>query len=174
MKRLLTIVCSLGLAAAIACSAWAQGGGRGKSTVTVGSAQISVEYGKPALRGRTIQDMLGQLPAGGFWRLGANKSTTFSTTADLDFGGTTVPKGEYSLWAQKQADNSWKLVFNSQHGQWGTDHDPSKDLVSVPLTQEKAPTSAEQVTINLAQEGSGGKITIQWGDLQLSTTFTAK
>lgn len=174
MRRLLTIVCALGLGAAITYSAWAQGGARGKSTATVGSAQVSVEYGRPALKGRTIQDMLGQLQAGGFWRLGANQSTTFSTSADLDFGGTTVPKGVYSLWAQKQSDNSWKLVFNTQHGQWGTDHDPSKDLVSVPLTQEKASNSAEQVTINLEKEGTGGKITVQWGDLQLSTTFMAK
>ncbi|HXJ96493.1 MAG TPA: DUF2911 domain-containing protein [Terriglobia bacterium] len=174
MRRLLTIVCALGFVAAISCSAFAQGGARGKSKVTVGSAQVSVDYGRPALKGRSIQSMLGELPTGGFWRLGANQSTTFSTSADLDFGGTTVPKGEYSLWAQKQADNSWKLVFNSQHGQWGTDHDPSKDLVSVPLTQGKTSTPAEEVTINLAQEGSGGKITIQWGDLELSTTFAAK
>jgi len=174
MKRFLTVVCALGLFALISCSAFAQGGARGKADVTVGSAKVSVEYGRPALKGRTIQDMLGQLPAGGFWRLGSNKSTTFSTSADLDFGGTTVPKGEYSLWAQKQADNSWKLVFNSQHGQWGTDHDPAKDAVSVPLTEGKLSTPAEQVTINLAQEGSGGKITIQWGDLELSATFAAK
>jgi len=174
MKRILTVVCTLGLFAVISCSAFAQGGARGKANVTVGSAQVSVEYGRPALKGRTIQEMLGQLPAGGFWRLGANKSTTFSTSADLDFGGTAVPKGEYSLWAQKQADNSWKLVFNSQHGQWGTDHDPSKDVASVPLMQGKASTAADEVTINLAQGGSGGKITIQWGDLELSTAFAAK
>ena len=173
MKRLLTIVFALSVAAAISCSAFAQGG-RGKGNITVGSAQVSVEYGRPALKGRGIQDMLGQLPAGGFWRLGSNKSTTFSTSADLDFGGTTVPKGEYSLWAQKQADGSWKLVFNSQHGQWGTDHDPSKDVVSVPLTQGKASSAAEEVTINLGQAGSGAKLTIEWGDLELSTTFAAK
>lgn len=173
MKKLLTIVCALGLGAAISCSAWAQGG-RGKATATIGSANVSIDYGRPALRGRSIQDMLGQLPEGGFWRLGANQSTTFTTGADLDFGGTTVSKGVYSLWAQKQSDNSWKLVFNTQHGQWGTDHDPSKDLVKVPLTQGKASSPAEQVTINVQQEGTGGKLTIEWGDLQLSTTFTAK
>jgi len=174
MKRLLTIVLAFGLVGAISSIALAQGGARGKASATIGSAQVSIEYGRPALRGRTLQDMLGQLPEGGFWRLGSNKSTTFSTSADLDFGGTAVPKGEYSLWAQKQADGTWKLVFNTQHGQWGTDHDPSKDLVKVPLTQEKTSSPAEQVTINVEKEGSGGKVTIQWGDLQLTTTFTAK
>ena len=114
MRRLSRIVFALGLLGAICCTARAQGGARGKATATIGSAQVSIDYGRPALRGRTIQDMLGQLPEGGFWRLGSNKSTTFSTSADLDFGGTTVPKGDYSLWAQKQADNSWKLVFNTQ------------------------------------------------------------
>ena len=60
--------------------------------------------------------MLSRVEAGGVWRLGANKSTTFKTSADLAFGDVTVPKGEYSLWARREADNTWKLVFNKQHG----------------------------------------------------------
>ena len=82
-----------------------------------------------------------------------------------------VPAGTYSLWARKEADNSWKLVFNTQHGQWGTQHDASKDLVAVPLTESKASDSAEQVTIDLAKADNGGSITILWGDMKLSTNF---
>ena len=176
MKAVLTIFCSLGLAAAVAGQALAQGG-RGKAELTVGSAKVSVDYGRPSLHGRTVDSMLAELPNGptpNFWRLGANQSTTFSTTGDLDFGGTTVPKGEYSLWAHHEADNSWKLVFNTQHGQWGTSHNASKDLVSVPLSESKADTSVDRVTISLQQHGDGGEIKIEWGDLVLSSDFTAK
>lgn len=173
MKRVLTIVCALGFSAALAGTALAQNNPRGKADATVGSAKVSVDYGRPALKGRNVEDMLGKLGAGEVWRLGADKSTTFTTTADLDFGGTTVSKGEYSLWARKESDGSWKLVFNSQHGQWGTDHDASKDVYAVPLKQEKE-SSADTVTIKLENESGGGEISIAWGDLELSTNFTAK
>jgi len=143
---------------------------RGTADLTLNGKKISVEYGRPSLGGRTVNELLAQVPADG-WRLGADKSTTFSTTGDLMFGNVKVPKGEYSLWAQKQADGSWKLVFNKQHGQWGTNHDPSQDLVSVPLKTEKESKPAEQVTITLEEEHGGGEISIQWGDLELSTTF---
>lgn len=174
MKRLLTIVCALGFSAALAAPVFGQNNPRGTAKVTVGDASVTVEYGRPGLKGRNVEDMLGRVGAGEVWRLGADKSTTFTTTSDLDFSGTTVPKGEYSLWAQKQADNSWKLVFNSQHGQWGTDHDASKDAVSVPLKQEKESKTADKVTIGLENENNAGEISIAWGDLELSTNFSAK
>ncbi len=174
MKQLLTLLCALGLGAAFAAPAMAQGNPRGTSSVALGSTKVTIEYGRPSLKGRNVNDLLGQLPAGQVWRLGADKSTTFTTAGDLDFSGTTVPKGEYSLWARKESDNSWKLVFNSQHGQWGTDHDASKDAVAVDLKQEKASSSDAEVTIKLEKEGDGGEFTVQWGDLELSTNFTAK
>jgi hypothetical protein len=86
----------------------------------------------------------------------------------------TVPNGQYSLWAEREADNSWKLVFNKQHGQWGTQHDTSQDLASVPLKETKASNSAEMVTISLTKEGTGGGIAIQWGDMKLTASFKVK
>jgi hypothetical protein len=174
MKRFLTMLCALGLIAASAGPASAQGNPRGKASLTLGNANVTVEYGRPSLKGRSVSDLLNQISGGQDWRLGADKSTTFTTTGDLDFGGTTVSKGEYSLWAQKQADNSWKLVFNSQHGQWGTDHDASKDVASVPMKQEKGTKPADQVTISLEKEGTGGELSVAWGDLELTANFTAK
>jgi hypothetical protein len=85
-----------------------------------------------------------------------------------------VPAGEYSLWMQKQADNSWKLVFNKQHGQWGTQHDAAQDLVSAPLKQSQPAESAEMVTITLAEAGEVGVISIEWGTMKVTASFTAK
>jgi hypothetical protein len=174
MKRFVIILGALAFSAALTGSALAQGNPRGKAALTLGSANVTIDYGRPSLKGRNVNDLLKQISAGEVWRVGADKSTTFTTTSDLDFSGTTVPKGTYSLWAQKQADNSWKLVFNSQHGQWGTDHDASKDAVSVPLKQETESKPAEEVTITLENESNAGEISIAWGDLELSANFTAK
>ncbi|MGO8736856.1 MAG: DUF2911 domain-containing protein [Terriglobia bacterium] len=174
MKRLLIAVLAMVAIVVVAQGAFAQGNPRGTAKINVGGKTVSVDYGRPSLKGRSADELLQQLKPGDFWRLGADKSTTFSTTADLQFGDVAVPNGEYSLWAAREADNSWKLVFNKQHGQWGTQHDASQDLASVPLEQTKASNPAEMVTISLAKQGAGGSIAIQWGDMKLRTSFKVK
>ena len=174
MKRFLIAVLAMAVIGVVVVSGLAQGNPRGTAKISVGSKTISVEYGRPSLKSRSVADLLAQLKPGDFWRLGADKSTTFSTTADLQFADVTVPNGQYSLWAEREADNSWKLVFNKQHGQWGMQHDASLDLVSVPLKEIKASKSVEMVTINLTMVGTGGVIAIQWGDMELSAYFKAK
>jgi len=173
MKRVLMVVSGLAIFAALAGFALAQGHPRDTAKLTLSGKTISVEYGRPELKGRSVSDLLGGLMPGGFWRLGADKSTTFSTGVDLAFSDVTVPQGEYSLWAQHVADG-WKLVFNKQHGQWGTRHDAAQDFASVPLKESKASQPEEMVTIKLAKEGDGGVLTIQWGEMKLSTNFAAK
>lgn len=173
MKRLFTAMLGFAISTALAGSALAQANPRGTAKIMVDGKAVSAEYGRPALKGRTAEQLLDQLKPGEVWRLGADKSTTFSTATDLAFGDVTVPKGEYSLWARKEADNAWKLVFNKQHGQWGTDHDAAQDLAAVPLKQEKEKT-AEQVTISFEEERGAYELSIQWGDIELSTYFKAK
>jgi len=174
MKRFLIAVLAMAVSGVVAENGLGQRNPRETAKISVGSKTISVEYGRPSLKGRSAGDLLQQLKPGDFWRLGADKSTTFSTAADLQFGDVTVPNGEYSLWAEREADNSWKLVFNKQHGQWGTQHDASQDVASVPLKETKASNPAEMVTITLTKEGAGAGITIQWGDMKLTASFKAK
>ena len=174
MKRLLTEICTLAMMTALGGTAWAQRNPRGTAALTLNGKKVSIEFGRPSLKGRTAQALLDGLKVGGKpWRLGADKSTTFSTEGDLDFNGVTVPAGQYSLWVRKTADNAFGLVFNKQTGQWGTEYDGSKDLVTVPLKQEKE-SGAEELLIGLENEAGGGEITIHWGDLELASTFKAK
>ena len=172
----LKVLGGLGLAMLVvtAQAAFAQRNPRGSSKLALNGKEVSVEYGRPSLKGRSVEEMLNSLKPGAVWRLGADTSTTFSTATDLVFGDATVPAGEYSLWARKEAGGGWKLVFNKQHGQWGTQHDAAQDLVAVPLNQTKAAKPAEMVTLELAQAAEGGALTIQWGELSLATDFKAK
>jgi hypothetical protein len=174
MKKVMIMLLSALVVATFAVSALAQGNPRGTAQLTLKGKTVSVEYGRPSLKGRSVDQLLSQLQAGDVWRLGADKSTTLSTGVDLAFGDTTVPAGDYSLWMQKQADNSWKLVFNKQHGQWGTKHDAAQDAASAPLKQSQAAKPAEMVTITLAKAGAGGTITIEWGTMTVTAGFSAK
>lgn len=174
MKKVIIMLLSALMVATFAVSALGQGNPRGTSKLILKGKTVSVEYGRPALKGRSVDQLLSQLKAGAVWRMGADKSTTFSTGVDLAFGDTTVPVGDYSLWMQKQEDNSWKLVFNKQHGQWGTQHDASQDLASAPLKETKTLKSVEMVTLTLGKADGGGTLTIQWGTLEADASFTAK
>jgi hypothetical protein len=174
MKRLLIAVLAMAVIAVVAENGLGQRNPRETAKISVGSKTISVEYGRPSLKGRSVAELLQQLKPGDFWRLGADKSTTFSTTADLQFGDVTVPNGQYSLWAEREADNSWKLVFNKQHGQWGTQHDASQDLASVPLKETKASNSAEMVTISITKQGAGGVVSVSWETMKLTASFKVK
>jgi DUF2911 family protein len=184
MKRMFEVVLGGVVFALVAVTAFSANP-RGTAKLTLNGKTVTVEYGRPALNGRKVEDLLGQVPAGEAWRLGADKSTTFTTTGDLKLGKVTVPKGEYSLFVQKEADGSWKLVFNTQHGQWGVNQegkanfDPSKNVAAVPLTvekqgadkSEKAEKPAERVKISLENEKGAGEISIEWGTMELTTTF---
>jgi hypothetical protein len=99
-------------------------------TAVVGGANLWIDYGRPAKRGRTIWGAL--VPYDTTWRLGANAATQFKTDKDLEIGGMTVPAGMYTLWLLPSTTKSF-LVVNTQTGQWGTAYDSSKDLVRIPL-----------------------------------------
>jgi len=175
MKRFGMAGLSVMIVACCAVAALAQGNPRGTSTLVLKGKTVSIEYGRPSLKGRTTDDVLGQLPAVGFWRMGADTSTTFKTDAELDVSDGDVPAGEYSLWLQKAVNaDTWNLVFNKQHGQWGTEHDSSQDLVFVPLKQSKADHPVETLTITLRKVDDAGNLTIQWGTLKIAASFHAK
>jgi hypothetical protein len=162
---------TLGLIACVVFMAVALGvaqGNRGKAELKAGAGSININYGRPSLKGR---DMLSQLKEGAVWRMGSNQATVLSTPVNLTFGSVQVPAGTYSLWLKLAAPGKYELIFNSQTGQWGTVHDPSKDVFSVPLKGEAQPSPVEVFTIDLKPAPKGGTLALGWGNLLLSADF---
>ena len=55
-------------------------------------SQITVDYGRPSVRGRKI---FGELvPYGKVWRAGANQATSISFLQPVKVGGKSVKKGD--------------------------------------------------------------------------------
>lgn len=159
-------VLGLTLCCLLAVSSFAQGN-RGKAELNAGV--ITIDYGRPALKGR---DMLAQLQEGDpGWRMGSNQSTTFTTPVDLTFGSTKIPKGAYSLFLKKAAADRFELIFNSQTGQWGLQHDVTKDFAQVPLKTETLSSPVEVFTIDLKPAPKGGIVLLTWGTMALSSEF---
>jgi hypothetical protein len=168
-KALVFVVCVLFVVSCFAQMQMPKGkpAPRGKTELKAGDGSITIDYGRPELKGR---DLLSQIPATG-WRMGANQATVLSTPVDLSFGTTKVPKGNYSLWLKQTDPDKFELAFNSQTGQWGTMHDPTKDLYQVPMKKEALSSPAEMFTIDLKSAPKGGVIVLNWGSTQLSTEF---
>ena len=166
LRRNLVWAAGAVLVAALAAPAVAQE--RGKAELKTESGAITIDYGRPSLKGR---DMLGQLEEGAFWRMGMNQAAVLETPVPLTFGETEVAKGSYSLWLEKQA-GTFFLVFNSQTGQWGTQHDPAKDVYSVELMPESLTEPVEVFTIELKGDGQPAMIDLSWADVKLTGIFT--
>jgi hypothetical protein len=164
-KALLSLVC---VVLAVSCFAQMKMPPRGKAELNAGTGSITVDYGRPELKGR---DMLSQLQVGQFWRMGMNQAAVLNTPVDLTFGSTKIPKGAYSIWLKLAAPEQFELVFNSQTGQWGMQHDVTKDVFQVPMKKEALPSSVEIFTIELKSAPKGGVFTLHWGTTALLADF---
>lgn len=137
------------------------------------SYTIRIDYGQPHLRGRQLHTP-GLVPLDSVWRLGANEATSLETGIDLVVGGHRLAKGKYSLYALPAAAG-WKLIINSNTGQWGTEYDAKHDVTRVDLRKRTLTSRVESLSIWLipsrAQGAPAGELRIAWGDVELSTDW---
>ena len=159
MKKRFAILAAF---SALAIPVLAHGADRGEAKATVAGKTVTIDYGRPALKGR---DMLAQAEVGKPWRMGADAETTLKTDIYLLFGGAAVPKGEYVLTATKVAEGQWQLNVLTKE---------KAKVADVPLELAKAPASVEMLTIDLAGDKGKGTFTMSWGEVALKTAFTAK
>ena len=91
----------------------------------VGGKWIEVTYGRPLQRqrdlfgsgpnyGKAVNDVgTATFPAPPVWRAGANVSTRLKSEVALNFGGKTVPAGEYTMFIDLKGPTEWTLIISS-------------------------------------------------------------
>lgn len=142
-----------------------------KTEATIHGARISIEYGRPYMKGRQIFG--GLVPFGQVWRTGADEATTLVTDRALMFGSVEVSAGTYTLYTIPD-EQAWTLIINRQTGQWGTQYSEAQDLARVPMKKGTTPAPVEQFTIAINETQAGGTITMTWADTMASVDFTVK
>jgi hypothetical protein len=140
---------------------------RDSTKATVGAAQLTIDYSRPAVRGRPIWG--GVVPWNRVWRLGADMATHFTTDVDLTIGGTAVPAGRYTLW-MVPSETEPRLIVSRSVNVFGTAYDPAKDLARIALTRQSAAESAERLTLAVRN----GTFVIHWADVVWSVPVVAK
>ncbi len=134
---------------------------RGETSVELSGGKVTIEYGRPSLKGRDISTLIYP---GEQWRLGADGHTTLTTEVGLKFGDASIPRGNYRLRAKFLGEQKWHLLI------LGADH---SKVAEVPLTLEKKSSEVDRVTIRLEGQQKSGTFTVLWGKLSLSTEFKA-
>ena len=136
-----------------------------------GGAKLWIDYSRPAKRGRVVFG--GVVPYGELWRTGANAATQFRCDKALKFGETVVPAGMYTLWTIP-GPTGWKLIINSETGQWGTEHKADKDLFTLDMTLSTQSQSVEKFLISVAPSSGGGTLQMDWDTTRASIPFTVQ
>jgi hypothetical protein len=83
----------------------------------VGLTDVSIEYSRPAMRGRTIFG--GLVPYGKVWRTGANANTKITFGDNVTIDGQELKKGTYAIYTIPN-ETSWDVIFYSDANNWGT------------------------------------------------------
>ncbi|WP_044404137.1 DUF2911 domain-containing protein [Lacinutrix sp. Hel_I_90] len=114
----------------------------------VGLTDVTLEYSRPGMKGRTIFGDL--VPYGKLWRTGANKNTMITFSDDVMIGGKEVKAGSYAIFTTPN-ESSWDVVFYSDTENWGTPEkwDDNKVAAKVKSEVMKMPMKMETFTMIL-------------------------
>jgi hypothetical protein len=135
----------------------------------IGKSSIRVIYTRPSMRGRVI---FGEVvPWNRHWRTGANEATKINVSHPLNFSGKILPAGEYSIFTMP-SQTGWTMMFNKDANIWGTDYDPTRDVLHVPMKVEQLKEPVELMTIEVVPTAKGGAIHIIWETIKASAHFT--
>lgn len=112
----------------------------------VGLTDVSLEYSRPSMRGRTIFGDL--VPFDKVWRAGANKNTTITFSDNVVIEGQELKAGSYAIFIKPQK-KSWEVYFYSDTENWGTPRkwDESKVAAKVNVKTYKMPVKIETWTM---------------------------
>ena len=189
------VVVAVAVAAAVPVAAQTAKVPRETVTAMLGAKKVAVEYGRPALGGRKMADLLSQLPADRIWRAGVDQATTLTTDTDLTIGGKRVPAGKYTVYVHAPATGDYSLVLNSDPGialkkifpaappavadaMWprldGYDNVKATEVLRVPLRKGTAAEPMDRFLIGLAPARDGASsITLTWGGESWTTDIKA-
>ena len=137
----------------------------------VGLTDVSLEYSRPAMRGRTIYGNL--VPYNKVWRTGANARTKITFSTAVTIGGKEVPAGTYAIFAKPTA-SAWDVYFYTEYGGGGApaELDKSKIAASINVPTIKMPMQVESFTITFDDlKNDSANIGFIWEDTYVAVPF---
>lgn len=140
---------------------------------TVGLTEVTVDYSRPSMRGRTI---FGGLEAyGELWRTGANARTKISFSNNVKIGGKDIEAGTYAIFTIPGKEN-WDVIFYTESAGNGTpktlDESKVAAKVTVPVITMPMEMAVETFTITIDDlKSSGANIGLLWENVYVAVPF---
>ena len=142
-----------------------------KVTQVVGLTDVSLDYSRPAMRGRTIFGDL--VPFNKLWRTGANKNSIITFSTDVKVGGKDLKAGSYAIFTTP-GESVWEINFYSDTENWGTPQnwDASKVAAIVKANPSKVGEKVESFTIAISNiTADGAHLEISWDNTKVAIPF---
>ncbi len=141
-----------------------------KAEWSIDGATVTIEYGRPYLKGRPEADMM---PAGKEWRTGSDEATIITATRPIRIGTLTLAANTPHT-INTVPGASWELVIGTlgKPGQWGIPYNKALEVGRVPMTAGKTKAPVEQVTIHIDDTAAGATLRIEWGSASATVPFT--
>lgn len=175
-RRLATLVIASLLAPALAAQAPADfpipaTNPRAVVRQQVAATQVEVNYGRPALKGRTVFGAL--VPYRQVWRTGADAATRISFSTPVALNGTPVDSGTYELFSIP-GEREWTVILQLAHSQWGSyAYDPANDAARVTATPIRLPEPVQSFSISLDDvTNSAATLTLAWDRTRVPVRIT--
>ncbi|MDN5203779.1 DUF2911 domain-containing protein [Fulvivirgaceae bacterium BMA10] len=133
-----------------------------KFTQTVGLTDVTLDYSRPGIKGRTIFGDL--VPYGKIWRTGANAATKISFSKDVTLEGNKVPAGDYALYTIP-GETEWTVMIYKDLGLGGNvaRYDEKNELVRFKVSTKELPWPMETFTIGVGNiSDKSATIDILW------------
>jgi hypothetical protein len=137
----------------------------------VGLTDVTLEYSRPSMKGRTIFGDL--VPYGKMWRLGANANTKITFSDDVTVGDKTLKAGSYAIFAIPNQSN-WEVIFytDSNNGGLPQNWDESKVAAKVTPVANALPFDIETFTMSFDNlTSSSAVLGMFWANVYVGVEF---
>jgi len=138
-------------------------------TVKYESTYIKVTYGRPHKKGREIFGDL--VPYGEIWRTGANEATEITFTKSVLINKKRLKAGTYTIFTIPEK-NKWKVLFNTDLGQWGAyNYNPDKNVLTIVADAIQTEVIYEPFTIEFQIQDDKTNLLMMWDKTKASFTI---
>ena len=137
----------------------------------VGLTDVSIDYSRPAMRGRTIFGDL--VPYGKVWRTGANARTKVTFSNDVTIGDKELKAGTYAIFTIPQA-KTWDVIFYTDYAGGGAPAELDETKVAARVTVPVYPIEIDIQSFTISIDditNSSAVIGIMWEKTYVGVEF---
>lgn len=141
---------------------FAQKSPRKQTSGKVGDVAVTIDYGAPSVKERTIWGELVKFDE--VWRAGANENTTFSFDKDVKIGKNTIKAGKYGFFIIPSENKEWIVILNSKNDSWGSNaYKQEEDILRMNVKPDYLDSNQEELDYAIGEK----EIVIKWAKVKI-------